>query len=181
MYKDCIRRMWCDEGLLREWAAAGRVRCAVYLVVPGLVATPVQQPFFNSDGAGLQRGVGELEVGLRRRARALRAQGRTTTGAQVSRGRTPLSAQRPHALARSSGPAPLTSPHSTLALGREPRDCSSLLELTHIFYLFKISISSIDIKGCHLTCRSCEDVINGIQIMLSVNSVECFSSKAKSR
>lgn len=53
----------------------------MYLVIPGLVATPLQQTLFNSDGAGLQRGVRELEVRLRRRARALRALGRATTGA----------------------------------------------------------------------------------------------------
>lgn len=57
---------------------------AVYLVVPSLVATPLQQPFFNSGGAGLQRGVRELEVGLRRRARALGRLGRATTGRNVS-------------------------------------------------------------------------------------------------
>lgn len=52
----------------------------MYLVVPGLVATPLQQSFFNSERAGLQRGVRELEVRLRRRARALRSLGRATTG-----------------------------------------------------------------------------------------------------
>lgn len=58
-----------------SWRAGG------YLVVPGLVATPLQQPLFNSECAGLQRGVRELEVRrLRRRARALRALGRATTG-----------------------------------------------------------------------------------------------------
>lgn len=55
----------------------------MYLVTPGLVATPLQQALFYSDGAGLQRGVRELEVRLRRRARALRALGRATTGAPV--------------------------------------------------------------------------------------------------
>lgn len=59
----------------------GQAECEVYLVIPGLVATPLQQTLFNSDGAGLQRGVRELEVRLRRRARALRALGRATTGA----------------------------------------------------------------------------------------------------
>lgn len=50
-----------------------------YLVVSSLVATPMQQPFFNSERAGLQRWVRELEVWLRRRARALRCLGRATT------------------------------------------------------------------------------------------------------
>lgn len=69
-----------------------------YLVVPGLVATPLQQPLFNSERAGLQRRVRELEVRrLRRRARALRALGRATTGHQLvssptqRRGRSPYS------------------------------------------------------------------------------------------
>lgn len=70
-----------EEAVCRRGGAGRGVQ---YLVVPGLVATPVQQPFFYSDGAGLQRGIGELEVGLRRRARALRARGRATSGTQVS-------------------------------------------------------------------------------------------------
>lgn len=63
-------------------AAVGGAR--QYLVVPCLVATPLQQALFNSERAALQRGVRELEVRLRRRARALRALGRATIGPQVS-------------------------------------------------------------------------------------------------
>lgn len=75
------------------WGAGG------YLVVPGLVATPLQQPLFNSERAGLQRGVRELEVRrLRRRARALRALGRATTGHQLVSSPTQRRGHSPHAL-----------------------------------------------------------------------------------
>lgn len=71
--------MWWGRAAMGSGARAGQ-----YLVVPCLVATPLQQAFFNSERAALQRGVRESEVRLRRRARAPRGLGRATIGPQVS-------------------------------------------------------------------------------------------------
>lgn len=59
------------EPARRRYLVPAAVGSVQYLVVPCLVATPLQQALFNRERGALQRGVRELEVGLRR-ARALR-------------------------------------------------------------------------------------------------------------